>query len=440
MVSDSEIKDKKLIASMMQSSGDSSCHLSQKGINKGVNSFSDGDIWINLNEGVNLLCVSKWALCKQIKAGKYTTKLVHGNGGQQYRILLSSLPPEAQQKYWMARRQYDIQEKASASDEVQEWKKEIAMARFQAIQMYNDYVIAQQRRSPRRKKTEIKREFVNLYNRHAYPELFDITKNLSYSTVERWQKALKDSNNDPFVLAPGWGKQRGKRKISRQAAEILIACYDTPNQPKIEEAIRAARKIYEMRGIYSDACDMTLRRTLEDHIKFNADVSGFLRYGNKWLNDTMLPYLERGRDGIEVGDIVVADGHTLNFEIIDPVTGRPKRMTLILVYDFKSNFPLGWMIMPTESTQTIAAAYRHAILTLGFVPRVFYIDNGRAFKAKFFTKTSDLSGLSGLFERLGSQVINAWAYHGQSKTIERFFGTMSEAERQLPSYLSLIHI
>ena len=92
--------------------------------------------------------------------------------------------------------------------------------------------------------------------------------------------------------------------------------------------------------------------------------------------------------------------------------------------------------MPSENTMAIASALRRAILRLGKVPRVAYLDNGRAFSSKFFNGT-DLaqSGIAGVFERLGIKTIFAWPYHGQSKTFERFFGTFAELERLAPTYV-----
>ncbi len=65
-----------------------------------------------------------------------------------------------------------------------------------------------------------------------------------------------------------------------------------------------------------------------------------------------------------------------------------------------------------------------------------YIDNGRAFRARFFEGCPDFeqAGIFGLYESLGCKVIHAWPYHGQSKPIERFFGTMHGLEVWMPSY------
>jgi putative transposase len=129
--------------------------------------------------------------------------------------------------------------------------------------------------------------------------------------------------------------------------------------------------------------------------------------------------------------------------VINPLTGRPARMTLVMFFDFKSDMPLGWEIMPAENILTIASALRRTILMLGkffdfdgYIPKVVYLDNGRAFRAKYFRGVKDFKDtiLPGLFAKLKIETMYATPYHGQSKTIERWFKTLGELERKLPAY------
>jgi len=190
-------------------------------------------------------------------------------------------------------------------------------------------------------------------------------------------------------------------------------------------------------GIADDRDRGTYRRWLESWISYNHDIWTFIREGAKAWNDKCAYAITRDINLLNVGDVIVADGHKLDFEIVNPWTGKACRMILVLWYDMKSSYPLGWEIMPTEDTAAINAALRRAILTLGKIPQVAYLDNGKAFKSKFFAETTDFAqvGISGLYERLGIKTIFAWPYHGQSKTIERFFRDMGELERLAPTYV-----
>jgi len=288
-----------------------------------------------------------------------------------------------------------------------------------------------------------KLSFLEEYNRGAagpYPRLFGILGPLTYKTVERWavkaKKAQVNGGDLVRALAPKYGDhKRGVRGVSREQASILLAWALNPNKHNMAEIIRQGREAMLIRSIPDGQSDATYRRWLEDWRDHNFDEWVYSREGKQAWNDKCAYYLKRDYDRLAVGDCLVADGHTFNFNSINPYTGKPKRLTLITFMDMKSNFPVGWEIMPTENTRSIAAALRRAILTLGKLPLCLYLDNGRAFGAKYFTGDLAQAGLDGLFHRLGIETIFAWPYHGQSKTVERWHKTLKEFEKQMPTYV-----
>jgi putative transposase len=287
-------------------------------------------------------------------------------------------------------------------------------------------------------KTQARDDFMRAYNSGlAYPDLFAALGELSWQTIEGWKRKLKKTGGDTLQLADRRGRHRkGRRGLNQIQTDILLRCALHPNKPRIAEAIRMAHAVMNAKQIENGLSEATYRRWLQDWIERNYHIWIFNREGAKAWNDKCAFYIERDYSLINVGDILVADGHTLNFEVINPWTGKPKRMTLILFLDMKSSMPLGWEIMPTEDTAAISSALRRAIIALGKMPKVIYLDNGRAFKSRFFQGAADFeeAGFAGLYERLGIKTIFAWPYHGQSKTVERFFGTFAELERWCPSY------
>lgn len=52
------------------------------------------------------------------------------------------------------------------------------------------------------------------------------------------------------------------------------------------------------------------------------------REGEKAFNDKVAPYIERDASLLEAGDVLIADGHTLNFQVINPFTGKPQRAAM----------------------------------------------------------------------------------------------------------------
>lgn len=309
-------------------------------------------------------------------------------------------------------------------------KIEEAMHKAALLRQYTEAI----ERADWGKKTSAKNRFLLAYNAGAWPDMLQSIGPLTLPTLEKWRQEVKDAGGDILTLADTRGMWRVRATgIPEINQKILLSCVLHPNKPKVAEAIRMAEAIFEARGIPNGHHPVSYRRWLDGWIKTNYHAWMFNREGAKAWNDECAMYLERDISLINVGDILVADGHILNFEIINPFTGKPKRMVLILWMDMRSNFPLGWEILPTENTMGIASAFRRAVITLGKLPQVAYLDNGRAFGARFFSG-QDCTPVTGLFERAGVRTIHAWPYHGQSKTIERFFGTFSELERWAPSY------
>lgn len=412
------------------------------------NGLHDRSVWLTVKEGVNLLGITKQAFHKNRREGKYVTKMVDGNGGKQYRILLSSLPDFAQVEYWnshqeqkrltgieLARRDEEFLRRGEIAD----WNKEVALLRHRVLKAYLRFVAE----APPKKMMAFKKQFCELFNDGVFEELQDTrrkVKRVSYQTLDNWKKALDEAEGDTFALATRFGRSKGKTMVSDAEAKLLRRFALLPNKMTVAEVINMAKREMNLQGVPVTASDSTLRRWLHDFRAENYHLWTMARDGIKALNDRCLPYIMRKIEEIEVGDIFVADGHTFNFDILNPLTGRPTRMTLVLVFDMRSSMPVGWEIAPTENTQAIAMAMFRAIRAIGFVPRIFYLDNGRAFRGKFFNKVNNFSSseLPGLFERLKPygylDTMFAWEYHGQSKTVERFFGVLNQFERQVSSY------
>ena len=292
-------------------------------------------------------------------------------------------------------------------------------------------------------KEKVRRLFIENYNlgeQGLLPAVYKIVGSVDTQgrTIHGWVTKLHKNGWDPLCLADTRGYSgKGKRSVTAEQMKIILSIvqspYNVPGKP-IAEIIRQSREIMEKRGIDTLSGSTYLRWLTKDWIPYNYDQWIWWREGEKGLNDKVLYNLIRDYDRLESGDLLVADGHVLNFQVLDPETQRPKRMMLILFADFKSMYPLGWEIMATENTDAISMALRRAILRLGRIPTAVYIDNGRAFKGKYFINKNPGEELRPLYQRLGVKHIIAWAYHGQSKPVERFFKIFGELERLAPSY------
>lgn len=316
-------------------------------------------------------------------------------------------------------------------DSLSDKKRAKALARADLVELY----LAHLDRQGRGNKADARTNFILAYEAGAWPQIFEILGSVSWKSIERWKVQLRKKKS-VVALADGRGKQNSARSVmTEQHTDILLKAALNPNSTALSEAIKTAQGLMSVRGLYQPS-DKTMRRWLQRWKETHFGTWVFTREGKKAWNDKAAFFIERNYDLIEVGDIMVADGHVLNFETLNPWTGKAQRMELIMWYDMASNCPLGWEIMPTENKLSIAAAFRRACIFLGKYPRIAYLDNGRAFRSKYFNGTKfEQTGIGGLFQELGVQTIFAWPYHGQSKTVERFFGTLHQLEQWVPSYV-----
>lgn len=280
-----------------------------------------------------------------------------------------------------------------------------------------------------------KAEFIIAYKAGAWPKLLEEVGPVSWQTLERW-KLEQERAGSVLALADRRGvTHKGKTMLTEEHKRVILGHVLNPNGAKVSQCVREVQKKFQAAGLALPS-EPTIRRFVKQYTEECFDEWTLFREGKKAWNDKCAISLLRDWNLVDVGDVIIGDGHTLNFETLNPATGKPTRMTIVLFYDGASNCPLGWEIMPTENTDSISAAFRRSCIMLGKFPRVVYLDNGRAFRAKYFKGCPDFeqAGFLGLYRDLGCSVIHAWPYHGQSKPIERFFGTFHDLEVWMPSY------
>ncbi len=278
-------------------------------------------------------------------------------------------------------------------------------------------------------------QFITLYNTGEYlPAIFSLIGTVSIKTLYRWQQNIAGTQ-DYSLLIPQ-GSITNNHILEGKEEQMFLGLLLHPNKIKIGDAIRLMEYKLKREGIAPKS--RSAYRKYADVFKAkHFDRWVLMREGQKALRDKVAPYIQRDPSLLDVGDILIADGHRLNFQVINPFTGKPCRAVLVGYLDWKSYDLCGYEIMVEENTQCIASALRNSILRLGFIPKLTYQDNGKAFRAKFFTSIDSLedAGIDGLFSRLGIIPIFAQPYNARAKIIERWFKEFSSTfERLVPSY------
>ena len=311
--------------------------------------------------------------------------------------------------------------------------KQIALARLDVVHKWLEF------RKQSQNKLQADYDFVKLHNTsNSY--LFEILGKISRGSLHRWYSML-NGTEDYTKLLPQYKYstvREYRTVLNDEEIKIFMGLLLHPNRLSIGKAIALTKYRLEEQGQNFIPADITFRRYAKWFKDNNYDKWILARDGEKALSDKVEPYIKRDASLLEVGDILVADGHKLAFQVINPFTGKPCRATLVGFLDWKSTALVGYEIMLEENTQCIASALRNAIINLDMVPKVVYQDNGRAFRAKYFTDDKGFTelGFQGLYSRLGIETVFARPYNARAKIIERFFKEFQEGfEKLLPSYI-----
>ncbi|MCD8378208.1 MAG: transposase family protein [Candidatus Gastranaerophilales bacterium] len=314
-----------------------------------------------------------------------------------------------------------------------EKSKQIALARLDLIHQWQEF------RKKSTNKLQADYDFVKMYNSEK-GHLFNILGKISRGSLHRW-KTMLNSTDDYTRLIPQYryaSVNEFRSTLTEEEMKIFMSLLLHPNRICIGKAIALTKYKLKELGQNFIPADITFRRYAKWFKDNNYDKWILARDGEKALADKVEPYIKRDASLLEVGDILVADGHKLAFHVINPFTGKPCRATLVGYLDWKSTALVGYEIMLEENTQCIASALRNAIINLDMIPKVVYQDNGRAFRAKYFTDDKGFNelGLQGLYAKLGIETVFARPYNARAKVIERFFKEFQEGfEKLLPSYM-----
>lgn len=412
------------------------------------------DYWIDVKTVARLKGISSRAV--RLKLDKYVSREVQNGKSIKYEILLSSLDSDLQQKYLDEHYKNLIPVKDDKPLVLIEQKKqplipnkakEVALARFDLLQSWNKF---RNENQPVKKADEV---FLDLYNSGAYHyEIYRIIGKISIGTIYRWQRRLGDINSSDWTkLISNYSFSSVKEYrtiLTDEEKQLLLKFLLHPNKFSIGKAITYTRHILEKNGIENMPSVPTFRRFAEHFKKYNYDKWVLAREGEKALRDKVEPFIIRDATLLEAGQVLVADGHRLNFMVKNPFTGKPCRAILVGFLDWRSGALVGYEVMLEENTQCIASALRNAILNLGKIPEYIYQDNGKAFKAKYFqgcgsgsansfsSKDFEELGFNGIYGNLGIKTVFAQPYNARAKVIERFFLEFQESfEKLMCSYI-----
>ncbi len=415
-----------------------------------LKNFDMTDVWLDVETLAALKNLTKRGVRSSLngKNNKYDYITETVRGGTAYKIRLSSIEEKWQKKYideyyenlTFANNLIQLHKSEPVPERIISAKqRNKALAKYDLITNWINYRAEKKELGISNRKADV--EFLDSYNTGLlFPEIYQKLKHVGIGSLYKWRDLVsKDRNWTSLVCNYKYSDSKTYRtKLSEQEIEIFIKILLSPNQFSIGKAISITEHILKQQGITDIPDDITFRRYANWYKNNYFDKWTLAREGIKALKDKVEPYIRRNVSMIDVGQVLVADGHTLNFQVINPFTGKPCRATLIGFLDWKSGGLVGYDIMLEECTQNIASALRNAILNMGTIPEYVYQDNGKAFKSRFFNGDKNFNelGFTGVYEKLGIKPVYAEPYNARAKVIERFFLDFQESfEKLIPSYI-----
>ncbi|MDT7040831.1 Mu transposase C-terminal domain-containing protein [Candidatus Nitronereus thalassa] len=407
----------------------------------------NGPHYLTVQEAMDLLGIQKRTLYERIESGLYQVKFEDekaANGKRPMKIVLSSLGPADQARWWMQRARAAGEGANHADDpavepgtaqepdetsplnlaEVSDGARDEALRRLPIVQAAIEILETQSRAASRIKA---------LATRHG----------LGPATLYRWIKAFREGGYP--ALIPGWGKKKGTfTALSTELQLVIAEEYLQPSRPSPTTIYRRVLDVCAHLGQPAPSSN-TINRFLM-HIP--RSVQTMARHGHKTWRDKMEPKTFRDLNALAPNEFWCGDHRKMDVfvRISHAPDAKIFRPWLTAWMDLGTRTCVGWQVALVPNSDTIAMALRKGMLRFG-APQSLYVDNGKDYRSEYLNGKAVVSanvGLDGqtqeifspgVLSPLGVTVRHANPYQGWSKPIEPWFGhTFPEWEKTLPGW------
>ncbi len=146
------------------------------------------------------------------------------------------------------------------------------------------------------------------------------------------------------------------------------------------------------------------------------------RVGEHYHQQNIKPYHIRDYSKVPVGHTYEGDGHTCDFYVQHPLTGKHYRPELTVWIDWGSRYVAGWMLWDRESGLNTLFALSRAMLAHDHVPATLHVDPGSGFRNRLICHE-----VTGFLPRFGITPQFAIAGNARGKgLVEGFFRFFEE--------------
>lgn len=391
------------------------------------------EIYLNTQSVVKFEMCSYASIMKKIERGsiKAFKISVDGKQGFEYRIPLSELSPQAQQRYFAQVQQTESHEAEQSKTKTPSSRrtskindltlKDLTEEQREKVYFWKD-VFKQWNKllaGSNRNRLELTRQLVKKLKTETP------TLKISERTIYRKWTEYKANGDIALVDFRTQGKNGVNKKTDKVIASIFGQYYLSENRPAVTTAYSLTEEW--ARNNRPDLLPLPSIKTFYRLVKgYPEHTIKYFRYGEKVFEDKCMPYIVREYESFGVNEVWSSDYHTLDIMVKDDVTGALFRPHLICWIDVRSRKILTFYLAKTSNSDGTFISFKNAVKQYG-IPQSVYLDNGREFLVSDIggrgrrktDKTADYG--TTLFERLGIEMTNAIVQNGKAKIIERIF-------------------
>jgi hypothetical protein len=403
------------------------------------------DWWLTLNEIAELLTRTKGPIIRRAQLEHWPYRSYKARGGKERRYHLAKLPEDIQIAYAASihipfedfQNQLKPAPKAVIKVDisnytgrtvikkpVKTWEKcteaeqGIAVNRQKIINAYDDSGLSA-------------KQFVERYNKGLIvPEIRERLGRwglLKSTSVFYSHWLLRYQQFGLAGLVPQYNRDRGGAgaTLPQEARDRIEWLYLDANKP-------SAEVVWELLSQYGiTAGKTTVCRYIRHLPQFLKDK---YRKGDKYFRDHYDTFITRDYTNYKPMEIIVGDYMTQ--DLLLRVKDKIHRAKLVAFMDMRTRMVVGWSLQLTANSVGVVLALRMCFEKYG-LPGTIYFDNGREFKnywvcgnewkiRKTKIDPESLDQDAGLLNEVGVKMCFAQVRHGQSKPIERLWGTLHE--------------
>jgi transposase InsO family protein len=245
-------------------------------------------------------------------------------------------------------------------------------------------------------------------------------------------------------------------KVWKRLVAQCVACRQAAMVP-LERGFRGLYKVHRCPRCGFELSYSTVLRIIRE---IPPSVKALGREGKRAFRERYGVYIPRTYQDLRNREIFCGDHHEFDL-FVYASSGKLFRPWISAWLDLKTEVLPGWFISARPNSETIALAYRHAVLPKGDkimgLSETVYVDNGRDYRSRYLEGNSrpwrmDLGTtelflrahgievlgeerMEGIWRGLGVQTLHTLPANPQAKPIERFFGTLErDLIQELPGW------